>query len=270
MAGDSNLVSQWSWADKHVQQRDQVSESRFVNAATVLICAGPPRLAGPGVSATHSGGTAEAAPGTGFDNLLFPIGVCMDANISQARALQRLYEIGSDRCYFVQGRNSGGITLNRVFFNGASLMRVLYAYYPNARIPALGGSATADAGTVLNQDAAYEGSTSGSSSDDTALAAAAVGTASDLQKYTGESALPQIELNPGYNNMFVNLASDLFNHPLGLSFMFQDVHKHTFAAFYCEMCMVQSHGLSIGANGSTIIGESVQLQFDRIAPIKIT
>ena len=258
---EENLVSNWDWSNKHVQPRDHVSESRFVNAATVLISAGPPRLSGKQGDMTRN---AWSGGSTGdSDNILFPIGVATDASIMQQRALQRIYEIGSDRCYFIQGRNAGQITLNRVFFNGANITRVLYAYYGTDKIAALGSS---------NQDANYEGdtTTSGDSKDDAYMASVASAVKGDFMKYTGETDLPNILNNPGYNNMYVNLASDLFNHPLGLMFMFQDIHKHTFASFYCEMCYVTTHGMSIQANGGSLIAEQVQLQFDRVAPVKMT
>jgi hypothetical protein len=260
-AAGENLVSSWDWANKHVQPRDQASESRFVNGATVLISAGPPRLSGPdGNGQNVETGLNTANQGVG--NLVFPIGVCLDASIQQQRQLQRIYEIGSDRSYFIQGRSSGALTLNRVLFNGANMLRVLYAYYTQDVIQQL------KEGT---QEVPYDSNTTGrpDRSDEVALDKVAAETNSHLMQVTGESVLPEIVMNPGYNNMYMNLASDLFNHPLGLMFMFQDIHKHTFASFYCEMCYVQSHGMQIQANSGSLISESVQMQFDRISPINV-
>lgn len=268
MATNENLISGWDWANKHVQPRDQISESRFINGATVLISAGPPRLSG----ASDPNFIGPAAPDSGsagggsvaVDNIVFPIGVCLDANISQQRALQRLYEIGSDRSYFIQGRSAGGISLNRVLFNGANILRVLYAYYPQSKIGALG--------SVAGQASEYSLATS-DYADEKALDSIAKNTTSDENKslqYTGEKNLPPINMNPGHNNYYINLASDLFTHPLGLMFTFQDNNKRTMASFYCEMCFVASHGMQINANAGSMVAETVQMQFDRIAPIRIS
>lgn len=257
-----NRLNSWDWANQHVQPRDSVSESRFINGATVLIAAGPPRLAGPS--------TDKASYTSGLDagsNLVYPIGVCMDASIQQSRQLQRIYEIGSERSFFVQGRHAGGVQLNRVLFNGANLLRVLYAYYPRAKVKAIATDATVapgyeydTTGTPTKQDEAYLDS----------VANTASGSEDARMRYVGEQTLPDIEMNPGYNNNYINLASDLFQQPMGLMFLFQDVHKHTVSSFYLEMCFVQAHSMGIQGQTGTLIAESVQMQFDRIAPIKIT
>lgn len=256
-----NLISSWDWANKHVQPKSQINEARFVNGASVLISAGPPRLSGPKSDPKQ----AETSPSESeFSNIVFPIGVCLNANISQQRALQRFYEIGSERCYFIQGHSQGTLSLNRVLFNGANVLRVLYAYYPvkaskgDGGILDLGGNPVQDA-----KDGMVE-------SDDRAMASVAQSTENSIEKYTGEDKFPQIKMNPGYNNMYINLASDLFNHPVGLMFTFQDAHKRTFANFYCEMCHVMAHGMSIDSNAGSVVAESVQMQFDRIASIKVT
>jgi len=254
-----NLISSWDWANKHVQPRDQISESRFINGATVLISAGPPRLSG--ASDPNFSGPSAAASPVGTANLVFPIGVCLDANISQQRALQRLYEIGSDRSYFIQGRSAGGISLNRVLFNGANILRTLYAYYPQSEISALG--------SIPGQASDYSLATA-EYADENALDDVAKTVGGNLREYTGETKLPKINMNPGHNNYYINLASDLFTHPMGLMFTFQDNNKRTMASFYCEMCFVASHGMQINANAGSMVAETVQMQFDRIAPIRIT
>ena len=249
-----NLIGNWNWANAHVQPRAQIDESRFINGATVLICAGPPRLSGPDEGSARN---EQAAEMSGSDNIVFPIGVCLDASINQQRALQRLYEVGSDRSYFVQGRSSGQIGLNRVLFNGANLLRVLYAYYPQSQIAGLGTEPT-------GKDETY--------ADEQALDSVAATVNGDITKYTGLAGptLPEVKMNPGHNNHYMNLASDLFNHPLGLLFKFQDVTKRTMATFYCEMCYVATHGMTIQANAGSLVAEQIQMQFDRIAPIKVT
>jgi hypothetical protein len=54
--------------------------------------------------------------------------VLENVGLSQSKQLQRLFEIGSSRSYFIPGRVIGSITLGRVLYHGPSLLKVLYAH----------------------------------------------------------------------------------------------------------------------------------------------
>ena len=55
-----------------------------------------------------------------------PIGLVQGASIQQKKNIAQLYELGSHQSYMIPGRTSIMASLNRVFLDGNSLMRVLY------------------------------------------------------------------------------------------------------------------------------------------------
>jgi len=54
------------------------------------------------------------------------IGLVQSATVQQQKNLQQLYELGSHNLYTIQGRVNIRATLNRVLFDGHSLMRAMY------------------------------------------------------------------------------------------------------------------------------------------------
>ena len=88
-------LARWNFRTQHVQR--ELEPQDFINAATVLIAAGPPRIVSPG-------------------------------------QLQILFEIGSKRQFYIPGRVVPQISLARTLFNGPNLLRALYAYYPASLI----------------------------------------------------------------------------------------------------------------------------------------
>jgi len=113
---DTN-VSDWNF-EEHVASQvsakglnnhtQKVSIQDFVEAGTVVICAGPAMLP-----------TESAAD-------LIPIGLVENAVINMNRPLQRIFEIGSRLSYIIPGRAVGGITLARVLFDGDNILKALY------------------------------------------------------------------------------------------------------------------------------------------------
>ena len=91
-------IDQWSPLTEHVQD-DIPSSGSFLDAKTVLFAAGPSRLSKGG-----SGGQA---------NVAYPIGVLENVMIGQNKVLQRIFEIGSIRSYFVPGRTIGQFSIGR-------------------------------------------------------------------------------------------------------------------------------------------------------------
>lgn len=237
----STSLSNWQFWDQHVQ--NDMPGGNFVNAATILIAAGPPRLSQAGFSADSDNDLAAG-------NLAFPIGVVENFGLNQNRMIQKLFEIGSKRAYHIPGRTVGTVTLGRVLYWGPSLMRVLYAYYPHARIPG----------------------------------------ANDLSNTTPEGSeknlfgsTPNIKDTPGYgankedpntvwaenSDFFINLASDLFDHPMGLMAYLRDAEDEPYGAFYLEDAYIQAHSFNINAS-SVLVAEGVSCQYDRLVPINIT
>jgi hypothetical protein len=114
-AGNDTL-SNWKFKEKYV--RADTEPGLYAGADSTLICAGP-------ASITGSGNEAPAALN------VTPIGYLENFTIQQSKQLQRLFEIGSQRSYFIPGRVMGSISLGRVYYHGSSLMRMLYNNYIN-------------------------------------------------------------------------------------------------------------------------------------------
>src|SRR5579862_8328317 len=105
--------SNWDFYNYHIQE--DLIGGQFVSAESTLVAAGPPQA-----SQTADGGTTGG---------IYPIGLLESVGLQQSKQLQRIFEIGSTRSYFIPGRVIGSLSIGRTFYYGPSLLRVLYAYY---------------------------------------------------------------------------------------------------------------------------------------------
>jgi len=199
-----------------------------MNAAYTVIAAGPPRLAN--VGGPEFLGAALAAGSGSEDMLAYPIGVVQNFNLSHNMQVSRVFEIGSVRSYFIPGRVMGQLGLGRVLYHGPSLLRVLYAYYSDIIPPTLVNPVFSNVG------------------------AATVANPHD------------VIIPPGYENIFLNLASDLFTQPVGLLMLMKDSNEDTLGAGYFESCYIPNHSLTTDAMG-TLIQETAAVQFERLVPV---
>ena len=225
-SGPTTNISNWNWWQNHVQSDLQGGE--FVNAATTLIAAGPPKLP----TGTNSIG--------GLSNMAFPIGIVENFGLNQNKMIQKMFEIGSKRAYHIPGRTVGAITLGRILYWGPSLLRVMYAYYPSSKM-----------GSGVH-----------------AVDSVGAGTAAtpEIKDPAGYGAAPGP--NSGNTDFFINLASDLFDHPLGLLVYLRDAQDDCYGAMYLEDCYLQAHSFNINAS-SILIAEGVSAQYDRLVPINV-
>jgi hypothetical protein len=227
--------SNWDFYNYHIQE--DLQGGQFVSAESTLIAAGPPQI-----SQTREGGTNGG---------IYPIGLLESVGLQQNKQLQRIFEIGSTRSYFIPGRVIGSISIGRTFYFGPSLLRVLYAYYRQKSNPnginfgteAPGTRTTIDGQEVPSPDAA-------------------------LLDGVDDASLHVLRRSPGEDYFFVELASDLFNQPTGMAIYFKDQNFTSVGAMYLEFCYVQGHQLNI-SSGSVLVMEGVSLQYDRIVPIKV-
>jgi hypothetical protein len=202
-------------------------DGRFVHGGFIGLFAGPPRLASVGGAVTA--GIAVDKPATAAQ-LVYPIGITQNFNISQNTQLARIFELGSDRSYFIPGRTVGQIGLGRVLYHGPSLLRVLYAYYQDL-IPS----------TVVQS----------------------------LFPNVGASTMANphdVVTPPGYENFYINLASDLFSQPFGLLAILRDSNQDTYGATYAEACYVPNHSFSVDSQG-VVIQEQVGVQYELLVPV---
>lgn len=219
-------LSEWSPYDQHVQ--GGMGDGRYMSGAYTLLAAGPPRLANVGGPSFLA--AALAAGSSASDQIAYPLGITQNFSIGHNTQISRFFEIGSERSYFLPGRTMGQISLSRIMYHGPSLLRVLYAYYQDLVPPTLVSPVFANLGsaTVFNQH--------------------------------------DVIIPPGYENIYLNLASDLFKQPIGLMILHKDSNQDTMAANYAEACYVPNHNIGTDAMG-TIIQESAGIQFERLVPI---
>lgn len=222
--------SNWKPYESYVQSGGEgpgMVDGQFVSGAYMGIFAGPPRLATVGGALTL--GAALSSPATA-SQIVYPVGVCQNLNLSHNRQFSRIFEMGSERSYFISGRTIGQLGLSRVLYHGPSVLRTLYAYYqdlvPNTLVPAL--FPNVGAGTMPNPH--------------------------------------DVVISPGYENFYSNLASDLFAQPIGMLVVMKDSNMGTYGAFYLEACYLPNHTFASDAQG-VIIQESVAIQFEQLVPI---
>lgn len=224
-------VNSWDFFNQQVQSG--LLEGRFMNAAFTMIAAGPPRLGA--ISVTDP----NAVSGE-LGDIAYPIGIIQSFNIGMNSQWMRLWEIGSERSYFVRGRTQGQVGLGRIMYHGPNLLRTLYAYLGSDNVEGFGKFESLyvnNAKNLLNTK----------------------GTAQTKKRY----ALP-----PGYENLWMDLAADVFSQPVGLLLYLRDSNEDTVGAFYLEYCNVANYGFSTDAGG-TILSEQGSVLYERIVPIQL-
>lgn len=218
-------ITQWDFRSFHVQR--ELAGGDFINAESILIAAGPPkiRFAGDASTLRDDPELSEIAA------FAYPMGVVENIGVNQAKQIQRLFEIGSKRSYFIPGRNIGSLQLSRTLYNGPSVLRVLFAYYPPDKIgPDVARLLTTGAGS------------------------------------RGDEFTPQIFTRPGFADAFFNLDSDLFNQPFGIFILILDSDGAPYAAFYLEDAYVNNHAFSVNSS-SVLVAEGVAIQYDQLIPV---
>ena len=221
----------WDWENSHVSQsyisphgidtKASIAINDIVESGTVLIAAGPADLD----IATN----AEKNP-NGFR--VVPIGLVETAQISLNKPLSRIFEIGSKLSYIISGRTVGGISLSRVFFDGPSLLKVLYAGEV--------GQDFADKAHKYSKMVSLD---------------------------YGDGEVHKIaHSNIGSGNIAMNLASTFFDYPIGLAFYFRDQQNDSVGEIYFEGCHVSTYNLGISAN-MNVLTEAVNMEFIRCRPI---
>lgn len=228
----------WNFHNFHVQQ--DLKGGQFVSAESTLIAAGPPLLPN-GLNGQSTG-------------VVYPIGMLESVGLQQNKQLQRIFEIGSTRSYFIPGRTIGSVSIGRTFYFGPSLLRVLYAYYNQSKTsPYPFGSEALDTPKALTADGDAISVTSPNAT---------------LLEGTAASEVHTIQRDPGQDYFFIDLASDLFAQPTGMAMYFKDANGTSVGALYLEEAYVQGHQMTI-SSGSVLIMEGVSMQYDRIRPIKV-
>lgn len=225
MAGN---FSDWSPYSSYVQAG--MKDGQYANAGHTLLAAGPPRLANIGGAAAIAG--AVAGGGQAANQIVFPVGLVQNFNLSHSRQFSRIFEIGSERSYFIAGRTVGQLGLGRIYYHGASLLRTLYAYYQDLVPPTLVPAMFPNAGNAQMSNP------------------------------------HDVIIPPGYDNVYLNLASDLFAQPIGMLMYVRDINQDTLSAVYFEACYLPNHSWATDSQG-VLVQESVAVQFERAVPVAV-
>lgn len=238
----------WDFHNHHVQE--ELLGGEFISAETTLVAAGPPRLTD--ITVTVGGADDDTIDTPDEGDIVFPIGVLENVGLSQSKQLQRIFEIGSGRSYFVPGRTVGSLTLGRVMYHGPSLLKVLYAHYKQST-------------GAVSQRFMHQAKTLNM---DIAGVTVPHPDRSLLNLPELQAALHAVRQLPGYDDLWLNLASDIFNQPTGMCIYFRNQQDQTVGAIYLEECYVQGHQLSV-SSGSVLVMEGASVQFDQVRPIRM-
>jgi hypothetical protein len=220
-------LKNWNFFNKNVQSG--LMEGRFMNAAFLLLAAGPPRLAAVLPESTQLSQQQDVA---------YPIGVLQSIQIGIQANIMRLFEIGSMRSYYIRGRVVGNVSLSRVQYHGPNLLRVLYAYLSSE-----------------DPDFSFE-----ALYDNTARA--------KLNTNPVPGGKQRYQIKPGYENLWMELGSDVFDQPIGLLLYMKDSNDQVVGAFYLENCNVANYGWGADSN-NTIITENTGILYERMVPVNV-
>lgn len=205
-----------------------LKEGLFVSGQFTMIAAGPPRLAALGGAAASA---AALAGGDPSKNWALPIGVVQNFNLAHQKSFARFWELGSDRSYFIAGRTVAQAGFGRVLYHGPSILRVLYSFYEDLLPP-----------TVIPAVGGIAKTTPANQHD--------------------------VKIPPGFENLYLNLASDLFSQPCGVLVYMKDSNEQTVGAVYLEETYIPSHSIATDAQG-VVIQEQVALQPERVVPVAV-
>ncbi len=225
-------ITDWSPSSKHVDQ--YIEEGTSTSSSDILMAVGPARLdkltqknAASNI-ARFVNTLADIGSSFGIDLArarrtadVVAVGAIGSATITQNRPTKVVYEIGSELQYNVPTNTSGSISLSRVFLNGSSLMKALYAF-------------------KNSYDEGY------------------------LDRLEADGDLP------GQKNgeLWINMASSLFDEPIGIMLWLKNNKKRNVGAYYFENCNVQGLSFALYAAGG-VFSEGTQIIFDRVRPIEL-
>jgi hypothetical protein len=207
---------------------DKQADGRYASGAFTVLSVGPSRVLNMG--ATPGSVALSSAANSALGALTFPIGLVQQASVQNSRQFNRVFELGSERSYFISGRTQGQLSLARTYYHGMSLLRALTQFVPGAVTSSL-VSEELNAALAQNFHA--------------------------TRNY------------PGFKDLWLNLASDLFSQPIGLMLKVHDTNEESIGATYMEGCYIPNHSFSTDSNG-LLIQEQVGVMFERMVPVMVS
>jgi len=167
------------------------------------------------------------------------IGLAENVTVAQQKNLQQLFEIGSRESYFIPGRTIVQAALNRVIFDGDSLLRVLY---PTETPGTTGGT---DGAHMVDFDSTLFETTSSPPGVSDGSATSAAG------------------------DMWFNLASEFFNKPFTLALLLYNDAAILKGYIVLERCYVEAHNMNVIA-AQTVVTENVRLRASKLSSFTAT
>jgi len=189
----------------------------YLSGMSSIICAGPPSLALPDSSASTGPQKASA--------VVMPLGVVQTFGFGANLQQFIINELGSKATYNITGRRVMQIQLGKVWYSGASLLRLMYAYYRNPK----------NFGSTVDVEPLYD-------------------RFKDYDLFCND-----IFLSPGTDQFFAELASDLFAQPIGIMLVLRNTSEQTSSVVYFERAFVTGTSMAVDAN-NIVIQENVTLQ----------
>lgn len=205
-------MSNWNFKHRSVEQFTTPESSGQLGSKAVMVSFGPPEY--------------------NAKNQCIVCGFVQSFSLMQQRQVQQLFEVGSERQYWVDGPTMSQISLSRVMFSGSSLLKIIGA-------------------GILNQGI-QPNNLSGL----------------DSSMFTGDN-LNAVAAGAD-RNFWINLASDLFSNSLGIMLDFLEFYGNgkskSYGSVYLTNGKLNSHQLNFGA-GQWMIQEGVSLMFEKVIPL---
>lgn len=182
------------------------------------------------------------------------VGLVQDLSVFQQRQVARFMEIGNKEQWLVTSKTRNSLQLRRVLYDGPTLLKyVAYALMDGGDDPwKMRGTESIGADHDLTQGASnvkYE----------------------MLMERLGypEDKYPSAE-SPGVGDFWINLASELFSHPIGILLSLKQKlptgKLSTYGAVYLENCLISSHIFQVMAE-NRFLSEAVSIEFTNAIPI---
>lgn len=196
--------------------------SNHISTANVSVSFAPPKL-------TENNTNSNA----------ITVGLIQDLSLSQQRNIVKFFEYGNDEYQMVTGKSRTRATINRVLFDGPSILK----YY---------GYAYKDTDMLDHKMfGAYEG------------------MMSDLGEELGRTKLNDKRM-PGSGDFWVNLTSELFDNPIGIFINIKqrmpNGHLQDYGGVFLENCLISSHVLQMNSQ-NRIMTENIQMEVGRPIPL---
>ena len=172
-----------------------------------------------------------------------PVGLVQNISLSQGRNVAKIYELGSERSYQIPERSEPSFSFSKILYSGPSLLKFSHVYYLKRQAT---GIHDVELEKIKN-----------------VMKAADIDDVKDI-----ENAIKSQAGSPGYGDFFINLASELFQFPIGIMLMFKNNSGKIYGAMYLEDAYISSVDFRVDT-ASTIIGESCGVSFDNILPLNV-